>query len=87
MYYVYDDESDAVQYNTPLLHRDICKWTVGEKDRDWDLYIYIYIFLNIEGALIVIQYLVFCWQIEPNSLERPDISQANQMLDIFIMAW
>lgn len=86
MYYVYDDESDAVQYNTPLLHRDICKWMVGEKDRDWDLYIYIF-FLNIAGALIVVQYLVFCWQIELNSLERPDISQANQMLDIFIMAW
>lgn len=51
------------------------------------IYIYIYIFLNIAGALIVIQYLVICWQIEPNSLERPDISQANQMLDIFIMAW
>lgn len=50
------------------------------------IYIYIYFFLNIAGALIVIQYLVFCWQIEPNSLERPDISQANQMLDIFIMA-
>lgn len=40
---------------------------------------------KVAGALIVIQYLVSCWQIELNSLERFDISQAK-MLDIFIMA-
>lgn len=32
---------------------------------------------KVAGALIVIQYLVFCWQIELNSLERFDISQAK----------
>lgn len=38
---------------------------------------YIYNNKNVAGALIVIQYLVFCWQIELNSLERLDISQAK----------
>lgn len=32
---------------------------------------------KVAGALIVIQYLVSCWQIELNSLERLDISQAK----------
>lgn len=32
---------------------------------------------KVAGALIVIQYLVSCWQIELNSLERFDISQAK----------
>lgn len=39
MYYVYDDESDAVQYNTPLLHRDICRWMVGERKIENRIYI------------------------------------------------
>lgn len=34
MYYVYDDESDVVQYNIFFFYRDICKWMVGEKDRE-----------------------------------------------------
>lgn len=32
---------------------------------------------KVAGALIVIQYLVSCWQIELYSLERFDISQAK----------
>lgn len=49
------------------------EWSVRERQRIG----YIYQKKKVAGALIVIQYLVSCWQIELNSLERFDISQAK----------